>query len=83
MVISYLRSIIFLVKGKVGDDSDLNEKFNVIEKYFSVEKDKMISTYVPVCDVDKLFVVLKRRHDYLPHVNRTFDLSISKIKYNF
>lgn len=70
-------------EGEMGDDSDLNEKFDIVEKYFTVIKDKMTRKFVPLHDVDKLIVILQRRPQYLPKATRTFDLATSKRKYTY
>jgi predicted O-methyltransferase YrrM len=69
--------------GAAGDDSDLNDKFDIVEKYFTVLRDKMMSKYVLVNDVDKLLVVLQRRSEYLPDAKRTFELTTSILKYHY
>jgi SAM-dependent methyltransferase len=69
--------------GDAGDDSDLNEKFDIIEKYFTVLRDKMIEKFVPLNDVDKLVVILQRRPEYFPQAKRTFELTNSILKYHY
>jgi 2-polyprenyl-3-methyl-5-hydroxy-6-metoxy-1,4-benzoquinol methylase len=67
--------------GGVGDDGDLNEKFDVIEQYFYVVNYHMTRKYIPLIDIDKLFVVLKRRSAYEPTARRTFELEQAKQVY--
>lgn len=58
--------------GGPGDDGDLDAKFDLAEQYFEVLKYKM----VPVGrrglgDIDRLFVVMKRRPSHQPDAKRT------------
>ncbi|WP_320152359.1 class I SAM-dependent methyltransferase [uncultured Tolumonas sp.] len=64
--------------GNVGDDGDLNEKFDVVEKYFEVVDYYMTKKFIPLVDIDKLFVILKRRLAHEPTACRTFDLERAK-----
>jgi SAM-dependent methyltransferase len=70
-------------KGRAGDDGDLDAKFDVVERYFEVVKSKMIRAYVPAFDVDKLFVVLRRRESYQANVQRSFSLSEARLRYAY
>jgi len=66
-----------------GDDGDLDAKFDVVERYFEVVKCKMTRAYVPAFDVDKLFVVLRRRENYQANVRRSFSLSEARLRYAY
>ena len=70
-------------KGRAGDDGDLDAKFDVVERYFDVVKSKMTRAYVPAFDVDKLFVVLRRRESYQANVQRSFRLSEARLRYAY
>ena len=47
--------------GGAGDDGDLDAKFDIVERYFEVVALRMTRSYVPFDDIDKLFVVLRKR----------------------
>lgn len=68
--------------GGVGDDGDMNAKFDVVEQYFEVIDFYMTQKFVPLIDIDKLFVILKRRPAYKPTARRTFDLERAKQVYH-
>jgi SAM-dependent methyltransferase len=70
-------------RGGAGDDGDLDAKFDIVERYFEVVKSKMIRAYVPAFDVDKLFVVLRRRENYQANVQRSFSLSEARLRYAY
>ncbi|WP_273763252.1 class I SAM-dependent methyltransferase [Aeromonas hydrophila] len=67
--------------GSVGDDGDINAKFDVVEQYFEVIDFYMTRKFVPLIDIDKLFVILKRRSAHQPTAPRTFDLERAKQVY--
>ncbi|PWT75143.1 MAG: hypothetical protein C5B46_03020 [Proteobacteria bacterium] len=69
--------------GGPGDDGDLDAKFDIAERYFSVLKYKMTPAYVPAFDVDKLFVVMRRRDRYEPKAVRTLSLSEARERYGY
>ena len=69
--------------GRPGDDGDLDAKFDIAERYFSVLKYKMTPAYVPAFDIDKLFVVMRRREQYEPTATRTLSLSEAKTRYEY
>jgi len=69
--------------GGAGDDGDLDAKFDIAERYFSVLKYKMTQAYAPAFDVDKLFVVLRRRHHYEADAVRTLRLSEARQRYAY
>lgn len=69
--------------GGPGDDGDLDAKFDIAERYFQVLKHKMTPAYVPAFDIDKLFVVLRRRDRYDPHAARTLRLSEARQRYAY
>lgn len=70
-------------KGDPGDDGDLDAKFDIVERYFEVVKAKMTRCYVPAFDIDKLFVVLRRRQAHHEGAIRTFSLSESRQRYAY
>ncbi len=63
--------------GGPGDDGDLDLKFDILEQYFEVVEYAMNPAFVPAHDVDKLFVLLKRRVSYVPGVKRAFSLAVA------
>jgi SAM-dependent methyltransferase len=67
--------------GAPGDDGDLDAKFDIAERYFEVLKYKMTPAFVPFGDIDKLFVILRRRDSYLAGAKRTFSLDRAKTAY--
>ncbi|MCJ2369027.1 class I SAM-dependent methyltransferase [Aeromonas dhakensis] len=67
--------------GSVGDDGDINAKFDVVEQYFEVIDFYMTRKFVPLIDIDKLFVILKRRSAHQPTAPRTLDLERAKQVY--
>lgn len=56
--------------GSVGDDGDMNAKFDVVEQYFEVVDFYMTRRFIPLIDIDKLFVILKRRSAHQPTARR-------------
>ncbi|MFM5565457.1 class I SAM-dependent methyltransferase [Aeromonas veronii] len=68
--------------GSVGDDGDMNAKFDVVEQYFEVVDFYMTRRFIPLIDIDKLFVILKRRSAHQPTARRTFDLERAKQVYH-
>jgi SAM-dependent methyltransferase len=69
--------------GGAGDDGDLDAKFDIVERYFSVLRYKMTQAYVPAFDIGKLFVVLRRRDRYEADVVRTLRLSDARQRYGY
>ena len=69
--------------GGAGDDGDLDAKFDIAERYFAVLRHKMTQTYVPAFDIDKLFVVMRRRHHYEADAVRTLRLSDARLRYGY
>jgi SAM-dependent methyltransferase len=69
--------------GGPGDDGDLDAKFDIAERYFSVLKYKMTPAYVPAFDIDKLFVIMRRRDHYEPTAVRTLSLSEARDRYGY
>lgn len=67
--------------GGPGDDGDLNEKFDIVERYFELIDFRMHRAFVPAHDVDKLFVKLKRRTACLKDARRTFLLQTARTAY--
>lgn len=60
--------------GAAGDDGDLDHKFDIMERYFEFQDSKMTKKFVPSQDVDKLFVVLRRRSQVLTSVQQQMNL---------
>jgi SAM-dependent methyltransferase len=69
--------------GAPGDDGDLDAKFDIVERYFQVLKYKMTPAFVPFGDIDKLFVVLRRRDCYFAGATRTFSLDTARVTYDY
>ncbi len=69
--------------GGPGDDGDLDAKFDIAERYFAVLKYKMTRAYVPAFDIDKLFIVMRRRERYEPDAVRTLRLSQARVRYGY
>lgn len=70
-------------KGTPGDDGDLDRKFEIVERYFEVVRHRMLPAFVPAHDIDKLFVVLRRRPSYQENAKRTFSLAEAKKRYAY
>jgi SAM-dependent methyltransferase len=71
-------------RGGPGDDGDLDAKFDVAERFFEVVRHKMTRSFVPGgLDVDKLFVVLRRRDTVDEGAVRTFDLASARGSYAY
>jgi SAM-dependent methyltransferase len=69
--------------GGAGDDGDLDAKFDIAERYFRVLKYKMTPAYVPAFDIDKLFIVMRRRDHYQSDAVRTLRLSEARNRYGY
>ena len=69
--------------GAPGDDGDLDAKFEVMERYFELEDSKKTKAFVPTQDIDKLFVVLRRRPAVLATVNRQMNLAVARQTYTY
>lgn len=59
--------------GAAGDDGDLDAKFDILERYFDLVAYRMTRSFVPFDDIDKLFVVLRKR-PYAAAASRRFSL---------
>ena len=71
-------------RGGPGDDGDLNAKFDVAERSFEVIRHKMTRRFVPGdLDVDKLFVVMRRRDQVDESAVRTLDLATARRSYGY
>jgi SAM-dependent methyltransferase len=70
-------------KGGAGDDGDMDAKFDIVERYFEVVRYRMTQRYVPAFDIDKLFVVLRRRRTYQAAAQRTFRLADARQRYDY
>lgn len=69
--------------GTAGDDGDLDHKFDIMERYFELVDSKMTKAFVPSQDVDKLFVVLRRRSQVLPAAQRRMNLHEARKHYSY
>jgi len=70
-------------KGGPGDDGDLDAKFDIAERYFEVIKHRMVAAFFPDHDVDKLFVVMKKRDRIDPNARRTLQRSDAIRRYQY
>ena len=70
-------------KGLPADDGDLDAKFDVAEQYFDVVKHRMTKSYIPDQDVDKLFIVMKRKNRVDPQAKRTITRELAIKKYHY
>lgn len=70
-------------QGGPGDDGDLDAKFDVAEQYFDVLKYRMTTTYIPEQDVDKLFVVMKKKSRIEAPAARTIKRAEAVRKYQY
>lgn len=69
--------------GGPGDDGDLDAKFDIAERYFEVLQHKMTRAYVPAIDIDKLFVIMRRRARYEPGAVRSLRLAEVRQRYAY
>lgn len=70
--------------GAAGDDGDLDQKFEVMERYFELLDSKMTKAFVPSQDIDKLFVVLRRRPHVLDGItSRRMNLAEARKRYAY
>lgn len=69
--------------GAAGDDGDLDRKFDIMERYFELQDSKMTRAFVPSHDIDKLFVVLRRRPQVLASVQRSMNLGEARKRYAY
>jgi SAM-dependent methyltransferase len=65
-----------------GDDSDLDKKFEICGQFFEIIKHKMVHSFYPV-DIDKLFVVFRRRQVQDPMFKTNFDLITARENYDY
>jgi hypothetical protein len=61
----------------------MDAKFDIVERYFEVVRYRMTQRYVPAFDIDKLFVVLRRRRTYQAAAQRTFRLADARQRYDY
>jgi cyclopropane fatty-acyl-phospholipid synthase-like methyltransferase len=68
--------------GNAGDDGDMDQKMRIINKYFTIERFRMVRSYLEhlVEDVDKLFIVAKRTNN---PVNIDFDILSARECYSW
>ena len=69
--------------GGAGDDGDMDKKVKIMGGYFKIEKYKMVRTFVPCHDVDKLFMVLRRRDCFKKENGVIFDLGKAVTNYEY
>ncbi|MFT0531213.1 class I SAM-dependent methyltransferase [Castellaniella hirudinis] len=69
--------------GKPGDDGDLDKKFDIVECYFEYIDSKMTQRFIPKYDIDKLFVILRKRDKIIIKPQRKMDLNTAKKRFNF
>lgn len=69
--------------GVEGDDGDFDYKLSILETYFVVEKYKMVHKFVNYTDIDKLFVILKRRKSAAYDIKPSFCLTKAIKKYSY
>lgn len=63
-----------------GDDSDMELKFKIASKYFTLVKYKMVRSFFPQ-DIDKLFSVFLREDN--PRKTQIFDFNLEEAKYKY
>lgn len=68
-------------RGGPGDDGDIEQKFEVLERWFELERHHMVRPFVPQADVSKLFAVLRRRDRPDPTARRTLELATAKERF--
>ncbi|MEO8039878.1 MAG: class I SAM-dependent methyltransferase [Betaproteobacteria bacterium] len=69
--------------GASGDDGDLDRKLAVAGRYFELMRYRMTHAFVPFHDVDKLFVVLKRRAQPVALADPPFVLAEARLRYDY
>lgn len=69
-------------KGGPGDDGDMDAKFDIAAAYFEVIKYKMTWNPIPN-DIDKLFVLMKKRDSVDYNAKRTFTRVEAIKKYHY
>lgn len=69
--------------GGPGDDGDLDRKLAVAGRHFEILRHRMTPAFVPFHDVDKLFVVLRRRSQPAATATPPFDLAAARQRYAY
>ncbi|MBX9963014.1 MAG: class I SAM-dependent methyltransferase [Burkholderiales bacterium] len=69
--------------GGPGDDGDLDRKLAIAGRYFETLRHRMTHAFVPFHDVDKLFVVLRRRSQPVATAGAPFDLAAARQRYAY
>jgi SAM-dependent methyltransferase len=69
--------------GGPGDDGDLDRKLAVAARYFETLRYRMTPAFVPYHDVDKLFVILRRRDQPVATIEPPFDLAAARQRYAY
>jgi SAM-dependent methyltransferase len=68
-------------QGGPGDDGDMDEKFAILNRYFEIDRWRMVKCYLPHFDVDKLFII--GRNVASPSPATTFKLDEARTKYSY
>ena len=63
-----------------SDDSDLEEKFLIASKFFTLEKHKMVNAFYDQ-DIDKLFAIFRRNSKIIDSPSLNFKLGEASEKY--
>lgn len=68
--------------GVLGDDGDMDMKVAIMNKYFTIEKYRMVNCFLKhgIEDLNKLFIVAKRSNNPRPI---EFDLATAREKYTY
>jgi len=69
--------------GSAGDDGDLDRKLALAGRYFETLRYRMTPAFVPFHDVDKLFVILRRRERPVTAATAPFDLAEARQRYSY
>lgn len=69
--------------GGPGDDGDLDRKLALAGRYFETLRHRMTPAFVPFHDVDKLFVILRRRERPVATALAPFDLAEARQRYAY
>lgn len=69
--------------GGPGDDGDLDRKLALAGRYFETLRHRMTPAFVPFHDVDKLFVILRRRERPVTAATAPFDLAEARQRYAY
>ena len=53
-------------QGGIGDDGDMENKIAIMNKYFTIERYRMVQCHLKGIDIDKLFIVAKKCDSPIP-----------------